>query len=73
MMCSFPTAAQLLAVEHQKHMFDFELRIYVPLYTKVVISETFFPASLLAGTEETEPNATKANIHPEHKNTLYTK
>jgi len=54
-------------------MFDFELRIYVPLYTKVVISETFFPASLLAGTEETEPNATKANIHPEQKNTLYTK
>jgi len=54
-------------------MFDFELRFYIPLDTKAVISETFFPDDLLAGTEETEPNATKANIYPERKNTLYTK
>jgi len=31
--------------------------------------ETFFPANLLASTEETKPNVTKANIHLEHKNT----
>jgi len=29
--------------------------------------QTFFPAYLLASTEETKPNTTKA--HPEHKNT----
>jgi len=30
---------------------DFELRFYVPLDTKPVIAETFFPASLLASTK----------------------
>jgi len=29
----------------------------------------FFPANLFASTEQTEPNTTKANIYPEHKNT----
>ena len=43
--------------------FDFELRFYVPLDIKYVISETFFPANLLASTEQTKPNITKANIH----------
>jgi len=33
-----------------------ELRFYVPLDTKQVISETFFPADLLASTEQTKPN-----------------
>ena len=27
----------------------------------------FFPANLLASTEEMKPNMKKANIHPEHK------
>ena len=27
----------------------------------------FFPANLLANTEETKPNTTKANVHTEHK------
>ena len=31
--------------------------------------ETFLPANQLAGTEETKPNATEANIYPEHGNT----
>jgi len=47
----------------------FELRFYVPLNTKQVISETIFPANLLDNTEETKPNTTEAKIHPEHKNT----
>ena len=46
-----------------------ELRFHVPLSIKQVILEMFFPASLLASTEETKPNTTKANIHREHKNT----
>jgi len=29
----------------------------------------FFPANLLASTAETRPNTTKANNHPEYKNT----
>jgi len=29
----------------------------------------FFPASLLARTEETKPSATKEDIHTEHRNT----
>jgi len=29
----------------------------------------YFPANLLASTQETKINTTKANIHPEHKNT----
>jgi len=29
--------------------------------------DTFFPANLWASTEETMPNTTTANIHPEHK------
>jgi len=29
--------------------------------------EPFFPANLLASTEETKPNTTKANIHLKHK------
>ena len=33
-----------------------ELRFHVPLDTKWVISETFFPAKLLASSEETKPN-----------------
>jgi len=48
---------------------QFELRFHVPLVTKWVISERFFPASFLASTKETKSNSTKANIHPEHKNT----
>jgi len=36
---------------------------------KVLISQTFFPAYVLASTEETKPNSTKANIHPQHENT----
>ena len=47
---------------------DIELRFYVQLIVKQVISETFFPANFLASTEETKPNTTKANIHPKHKN-----
>ena len=47
----------------------FELRFYVPLDTKYVISETFFPANVLASTEETKNNILNANIDPEHKNT----
>jgi len=39
------------------------LMVYIPLGTKQVISETFFPANLLANTEESKPNTTKANIH----------
>jgi len=46
-----------------------ELRFYVTLDTKYAISDTFFPANLLASTEETKPNTTKANIHTKHKNT----
>jgi len=39
-----------------------QLRFYVPLNIKWVISKTFFPANLLVhSNEETEPNATKAN------------
>jgi len=34
---------------------------------KWVISQAFFPANVLASSEETKPNATKANNHPEHK------
>jgi len=45
---------------------SFELRF--PLDTKQVILETSFPANLLASTEETKPNMTKANIQPGHKN-----
>jgi len=30
----------------------------------------FFPAILLASTEETKPNTTKANTHLEHRNTM---
>jgi len=40
-----------------------ELRFYVPLDTKYVISETFFLVNLSASTEETKPNTTKAHIH----------
>jgi len=32
-----------------------------------------FRANLLASTEETKPNTTKANIHPEHNNTTQNK
>jgi len=32
-----------------------------------------FPANLLARTEETKLNTTKANIHPKHKNTTQNK
>jgi len=40
---------------------DFELRFYVPFDTKLVISETFFRANVLASmpTEETKPNTTR--------------
>jgi len=41
--------------------FEFELRFHVPLDAKFVISETFFPANLLASTEEAKPNTTKSN------------
>ena len=53
------------------YCFDFELKFYVPLDTKQVILETFFPANLWSGlsSEETKPNATKAHIHPKHYNT----
>jgi len=43
--------------------FDYQLRFYVPLDTKQVTSETFFPATLLASTDGTKPNTTQANIH----------
>ena len=43
------------------------LRFYDPLDKRSVILGTFFPANLLASTEENKPNAAKANIHPEHK------
>jgi len=46
---------------------DFELRFYVPLDTKQVISETLFPANLLASTEETKSSTTRTNIYREHK------
>ena len=50
--------------------FESESRSYVPLNTIwEVILETFLPANPLASTEETKPNATEANIYPEHGNT----
>jgi len=47
--------------------FVYEILFYIPFDTKQVILETFFPATLLADTEETTLSTTKANIHPEHK------
>ena len=41
-----------------------ELRFYVPLNTKWVTSETFFPDNLLAKHRKTTSNTTKANMHP---------
>jgi len=46
---------------------EYEFRFNDPFDTKQVISDTFFPANLLASTEETKPNTTKANIPPEQK------
>ena len=43
----------------------------IPRHTIRVISEMFFPANLLASTEESKPNMTKANMHPEHKILLH--
>jgi len=48
--------------------FEFDIRYYVPINTKLVTSKTFFPANLLATTEDTKANTSKANIRPEHKN-----
>ena len=49
----------------------FDFRFYVPLDTKQVISETFFPGSLLASTEETKRNTANANmIRPERRCTV---
>jgi len=51
--------------------FDSELRFYVPLDTKQVISETFFLANLLASTTvEIKSNTTKVSTNPERKNLL---
>jgi len=43
-----------------------DLSFYIPPDTKYVISEMFFPASLLAQywKTETKSNTTKANMHP---------
>ena len=44
------------------------VNVLCPNQHKQVISETFFPANLMASIEETKPNTPKANIHSEHKN-----
>ena len=44
------------------------VNVLCPNQHKLVISETFFPANLMASTEETKPNTPTANIHSEHKN-----
>jgi len=40
-----------------------ELRFYVSSDTKLVISETFFPANLLAKYRKNNSNTTKADTH----------
>jgi len=39
----------------------------------MILEKMFFPANLLSRTEETKPNAAKANIHLEHKISYNTK
>jgi len=45
-----------------RQLWGTELRFYVPPNTKLVISETFFPANLHGWHRKTKSNTTKTNI-----------